>query len=325
MARSRILPRLAILAALLSPARAGAQTSDDGAAPQPIPERAQKLLAAIDVYIHYIHDTGAPEDDDLVGMKFLAADTYRRYHHDAEAIPLLRDIIDHHPRHPAAEPSANLLLDLYNRRQDYRAMMALVDRLDGDPGFLDGKPALRDVLARLKVQILRNGAEGCERGAKPGAYAAYVACGQRYLDIYNRDPEAPGNDEVLYNAGVWFEKGKSISAAILAYDLLENNYPGSRLTARAIARLGKVYGDIAFYDRAADKLEQYARKYPGEKDAHDAMSEAVLFRKGIGDDARAIEDTKYFIKTFRRTRPEEAAAAMFSLTSVYENQATETP
>ena len=75
------------------------------------------------------------------------------------------------------------------------------------------------------------------------------------------------------------------------------------MTARAIARLGKAYGDIAFYDRASDKLEEYAKKYAGEKDAYDAMSDAVFYRKGIGDDAKAIADTKYFIKTFGTKKP----------------------
>src|SRR5690606_6333968 len=79
-------------------------------------------------------------------------------------------------------------------------------------------------------------------------------------------------------------------------------------------------GDIAFYDRAAEELEAYAKKYAGEKDAHDAMSDAVFYRKGIGDDAKAIEDTKYYIKTFGRKKPQEAANAAFSLTSIYEKQ-----
>ena len=88
----------------------------------------------------------------------------------------------------------------------------------------------------------------------------------------------------------------------------------------AIARLGKAFGDIAFYDRAAEKLEEYAKKYAGEKDAYDAMSDAVFYRKGIGDDAKAIDDTKYFVKTFGTKKPAEAANAAFSLTSIYEKQ-----
>jgi tetratricopeptide (TPR) repeat protein len=104
------------------------------------------------------------------------------------------------------------------------------------------------------------------------------------------------------------------------YSLLKKYYPNSKITARATARLGKAFGDIAFYDRAAEELERYATKYAGEKDAHDAMSDAVFYRKGIGDDAKAIEDTKYFVRTFGTKKPAEAANAAFSLTSVFEKQ-----
>ena len=200
-------------------------------------------------------------------------------------------------------------------------MLVLVDKLDGDAKFLEGKDDLKATLAKIKSQSLRKRAERTEQIAKDSHdFAKYVACGQAYMDIYNRNPEASENDEVLYNAGVCFGEGKSIGAEISAYNTLEKYYPKSKLTARAVALLGKAYGDVAYYDRASDKLEQYAKAYAGEKDAYDAMSNAVFFRKGIGDDTKAIDDTKYFIKTFSQKKPQEAASAMFSLTSIYEKQ-----
>lgn len=286
--------------------------------PKPIPEREQKMLAAFDIYINYIKD---PKDDELVGMKFLKANLYRRYNHYDEAIPLFMDILDHHREHETAEYSANLLLDTFNRMKRYDEMLALVEKLDGDPKFLEGKDDLKITLGKIKAQSMRKKAESLEAQAKESKdFGKYVQCGQAYLDIYNRDPEAKENDEVLYNAGVCYEEGKSIGAAIQAFNLLQKYYPNSKLTAKAIARIGKAYGDIAFYDKSSEKLEEYAKKYAGEKDAYDAMSDAVFYRKGIGDDAKAIEDTKYFIKTFGTKKPKEAANAMFSLTSVYEKQ-----
>ncbi|HET9624734.1 MAG TPA: tetratricopeptide repeat protein [Kofleriaceae bacterium] len=292
--------------------------SDAKAGPQPIPEREQKMLAAFDIYINYIKD---PKDDELVGMKFLKANIYRRFNHFDEAIPVFLDILEHHKQHETAEYSANLLLDLYNSQKRYDEMLVLVDKLDADQKFLEGKDDLKATLGKLKAQSLRKKAEQTEEIAKKsGDNAKYVACGQSYMDIYNRNPEAKENDEVLYNAGVCFKEGKSIGAAIQAFNTLEKYYPDSKITARAVAQLGKAYGDIAYYDRASDKLEQYSKKYAGEKDAYDAMSDAVFYRKGIGDDTKAIDDTKYFIRTFGAKKPQEAASAMFSLTGIYEKQ-----
>jgi tetratricopeptide (TPR) repeat protein len=292
--------------------------TDKKAEPKPIPEREQKMLAAFDIYINYIKD---PKDDDLVAMKFTKANIYRRYNHYDEAIPIFLDILEHHRQHETAEFAANLLLDIYNNQQNFTGMLALVDKLDGDTKFLDGKDDLKAQLARLKMQTLRKSAEAKEaEGKKSQDFTKFVACGQAYLDIYNRNPEAPENDQVLWNAGVCFQEGKAISAAIAAFNTLEKYFPNSKLTAKAIASLGKAYGDVAYYDRASDKLEQYAKKYAGEADAYDAMNDAVLYRKGLGDDTKAIDDTKYFIKMFSPKRPKEAANAMFSLTGIYEKQ-----
>lgn len=286
--------------------------------PKKIPEREEKMLAAFDIYINYIKD---PKDDELVGMKFLKANIYRRYNQFDKAIPLFEDILEKHRTHETAEYSANLLLDTYNRTQKYDEMLTLAEKLDKDQKFLEGKDDLKQTLNTLKAQSMRKKAEGLEKKAKETKdYGLYVQCGQAYFDIYNRDPEAKQNDEVLYNAGVCYEEGKSIGAAISAFGLLQKYYASSKLTAKALARVGKAYGDVAFYDKASEKLEEYAKKYAGEKDAFDAMSDAVFYRKGIGDDAKAIENTNYFIKTFGAKKPDLAANAKFSLTSVYEKQ-----
>jgi tetratricopeptide (TPR) repeat protein len=286
--------------------------------PKTIPPREEKMLAAFDIYINYIKD---PKDDELVGMKFLKANIYRRYNHFDQAIPLFMDILDKHRTHETAEYSANLLLDTYNRLQRYEEMLKLVDKLDGDKKFLDGKDDLNATLTRLKAQSMRKRAEKMEKDAKESKdFSKFVACGQAYLDIYNRKPEAEENDEVLYNALVCYQEGKSIGAAIQMFALLKQYYPKSKLMPRAVGRIGKAYGDIAFYEQAADKLEQYAKDYGGEKDAFSALSEAVFYRKGIGQDDKAIADTKFFIKQYGNSKPKEASDAMFSLTSVYEKQ-----
>jgi tetratricopeptide (TPR) repeat protein len=293
--------------------------------PKPIPEREQKMLAAFDIYIQYIKD---PKDDELVGMKFLKANMYRRYNQFDVAIPLFIEILDKHKDHETAEYAANLLLDTYNRQQNYGELLKLADRLAKDSKFLEGRDDLKDTVTKIQMVAARKAAEEQERkirariaelkGSKD--YAMLVECGQMYLEIYNKNPTAPDNDEVLYNAGVCFEDGRSIGLAIQMFNLLQKYYPKSKLASKAIARLGKAYGDVAFYDRASEKLEEYAKKFAGEKDAYDAMSDAVFYRKGIGDDAKAIENTTYFVRTFGKKKPAEAANAAFSLTSIYEKQ-----
>jgi tetratricopeptide (TPR) repeat protein len=286
--------------------------------PRPIPEREQRMLGAFRMYIDYIKD---PADDELVRMKFFEANTYRRYNQLDKATVRFEDILQNHPTHETAEIAANLLLDAYNRQQNFKAMLALVDRLSANKKFLDGKPELVEQLARLQIQGKRKEAEELERTARATKdFPKFVACGQAYMDIYNTNPEAKENDQVLYNALVCYHDGKSVSAAIIAYNTLSQFYPTSKLMPRAVGRIGKAYGDIAFFEKSAEKLEEYARKYAGEADAHSALNDAVVYRKGAGQDDKAIEDTKFFVRKFGNKNPTLAANALFSLTSVYEKQ-----
>jgi tetratricopeptide (TPR) repeat protein len=286
--------------------------------PKPIPEREQKMLAAFDVYIDYIKD---PKDAELVGMKFLKARTYRNYNQFDKATPIFEDILDHHRGHESAEFSANLLLYTYEVTQQYDKLLALADKLSKDTKFLDGKDKLKEVIATIKATSMRKKAEAMATQAKETKdFSKYIQCGQAYLDIYNADPENKSNDEVLFSAGFCFMEGRSIGAAIQAFTLLQKYYPTSTQSKKALMAIGTAYGDIAFYERSAEKLEEYAKKYAGEQDAYTAMSDAVFYRKGIGDDAKAIDNTNYFIKTFGTKNPKEAANAAFSLTTVYEKQ-----
>jgi hypothetical protein len=78
-----------------------------------------------------------------------------------------------------------------------------------------------------------------------------------------------------------------------------------------------MYEQIAMYDRAADRFEEYAKRYAGEKDAGDRLADATRLRAALGDTAKQIQDTKLWIRTFGPKRPQEAAAAELSLVRVF--------
>jgi len=285
---------------------------------QPLPEREQKMIESFDLYLAR---TKNPLEADLVQMKFLKANVLRRFDHMKEAIPLFQDIIEKHGKTPAAEDAALLLVDIYIRQNNIEALLAHTDYLLANATWLDDRDDVKSKLKDIKRKGARDRIAALEERARTSKdFAAYVQCGSAYLELYNQDPEDAKNDEVLYNAGICFYEGRSLQTSIQMFGLLTRYYPKSTLAARATARAGKAYADMAFYGDAADYLERYAKKYAGEADAFDAMNDAVFYYKGIGNDAKAIEDTRYFVKTFGAKKPAEAANAAFSLTAIYEKQ-----
>ncbi len=284
---------------------------------KPIPKRQQKMLEAFDVYITYVKD---PEDEELVSMKFLKARLYWRYNHFDKATPMFEDLATNHLDHETGEWSVNILLHTYNQTQQYDKLVATAKRLKKRKQWLAEHDEVEGRLDTILAQAQRKAAEKLEKDAEEsGDYGKYVACGKAYVDIYNSNPEAPKSDEVLYNAGVCFEKGRSIGAAISMFSILRSRHPNSNSARRAIGRLGANFGRVAFYEKAAKYLEEYAAKYGGEKDADKALSNAIFYRKGIGDDDKAIKDTKAFIAK-KSTKRGKKAEAHFNIHYIYEKR-----
>jgi len=149
---------------------------------------------------------------------------------------------------------------------------------------------------------------------------AFAACGQAYLAAYNADPLWAHGDELLWTAGWCFEDAQSLGPSIVLYEMVAKYYPRSVLAARALGRVGRVYADLAMFDRAADRLERYATTYPGELDAYLALEDAIRYRAGLGERDKRIELTSFYVKTFGAQRPHRAAAVFYALTEVYANE-----
>ncbi|HEY5935945.1 MAG TPA: hypothetical protein VIU61_14955, partial [Kofleriaceae bacterium] len=152
----------------------------------------------------------------------------------------------------------------------------------------------------------------------------FVACGHAYLEVYSADPNAADLDESLYNAAVCFHDGKAIGAAMQALALLRKYAPNSKLMPRAIARQGRMYWQIASFEQAAASYEDYAKRYAGEKDALDALSDAIYLRAALGDDARLIANVQFFIRAFGRKRAGDAARAHLTLLPAMERKGPDT-
>ena len=282
-----------------------------------------QMIAAFDRYLTLAISSPPADRASIVDIKFAKADTLRRAGRTEAAAVIFSDILAHHRQHATAEFAANLMLDMYNQQGREAELVALNQQLLDDSHFLRGKDSLAIRLRENQVIAERRRAEALEKRAQQtGDLVTFVACGEAYLRIYNAGPEAPRANEVLYNAGVCFEQGRSLAAAITAFQLLRKYYPTDDRSAQALARLGNMYADFAFYQQAAAALEEYASQYPNAADAKAALSDAVQYRKGLGDDKKAIADTAAYVAKYQssKTNVADAAAAHWSLTAVLEKQ-----
>lgn len=300
--------------------------------PRPLLDSDREMLAAVDDYLAFIAEPR--HAGRRVEMMFLRASTLRRYDHLEEALPMFEAIVEQHPGHETALYAANIALDIHILAGRHDRIAAWARWFEAHPGFFTAaadqdRSELAARVGAIHRIARRLAAEAKEQEARAKQdLALFVACGNAYLEIFNRevqrDPRAgvaEGLDEVLYNAGVCFEEGRSLSAAIQVYGQLRERFPRSKVAARALGRLGNAYARVAYYEQASASLEEYARTYAGESDAFKAMNDAVIFRRGLGDDEAAIADTRFFIKKFGKGKQVKAAAdAFFSLGSIHEKR-----
>lgn len=294
---------------------------DEVPARKKIPANRKKMLEAFRLYIDNVDDA---TDDVLVELELTTGETYARYNRFSSAVKWFEKILTEHPDHELAMPAAHLLLDSLILSRRYDDMIEWVTELASRSAFMKANEPLRDRVVAIRRMYLRKRVEEVyARAEQTGDLATFVDCGERYHAIYESDKEAADNAEVLYNAGVCFERGKSLGAAVQMFDALQSRYADSPEAQRGLARLGGIYASIAYYDIAIDLLEDYGRKYGGEDDADEALSDAVFYAKGIGDGDRAIRLTNFFVKQYGAKYPDQAASALFNLTAVYEERGDE--
>lgn len=123
-------------------------TPPEGDKPVSLPPRVQALVDALD---HYAA-VGDPNDPDVAGVKFLAANALNKWR-QPDAIARFEAVLRDHPTAEVAEYAANLLLHTLMQQERIQELEIWVARLLSDPAFLAGKPELEQTLAQLKTAL----------------------------------------------------------------------------------------------------------------------------------------------------------------------------
>jgi tetratricopeptide (TPR) repeat protein len=256
-----------------------------------------------------------PDSDQLCSIKYRKARIYFDYNHIEEATPLYRDVVDSCRKSDLAIYSANLYIDCLIIKSDYAKIQTEVDAflaipdLTKDPGFV---ARLNSIKVKLAGKVL----EGLQKSKKYAEAARYG------IKLAEEHPDDPKVDVLYYDAGINFEKAKLLGLAIRSREALIKARPDSEKAKKAIYLLGRNYQDIAAFEPAAKYYEDFASKYPGEKEAPIALNTAAFFRRGLGDNDKSFEDTKLFTKDFggRKEFIDQAAGVNFYEYQIYEQK-----
>ena len=278
--------------------------------PKTIPDYQQKMIAAFDTYIQYVPD--APE---LVKIKYRKARIYYEYNHFDQAVVLFKDIVDHHSKDELAVYSANLMLDSLNAQGKTKEVVAWVDK------FLENKDLMKDPQFQKDMVTIKISSYDME-GHRLEKEGNFKEAGVAFLAAAESLPDDPKHAERLYNAGLCFQNAHLIGRAVNAREELIKYHPKDPLAQKALYQIASGWYQLAFYSRAAEYYEQFANKFPGEKESVTALGNAYQFRIGLGPEhySKAIDDLNNFVKFYGERQPAKAADVFFQMAEVYEKQ-----
>jgi hypothetical protein len=257
------------------------------------------ILRSYKRYVCYVKD-----GQDLVNIKYRRARIYYEANRFAEAAVLFRDIAVNHPSSELAIFSANLHLDCLNALGDMieepipQCYDELADVVDV---FIDTKKNPGQILMQdeefasqinsLKVGVLRKKSESLnQRKRFKEAAEIYLTIYREYKGIY----DDRGMCEVLFNTAINMEAARLVMPAILVRKKMIERYPECEHSKKAVYYIGQNYHALQIFNTAASHYYQFAKKYPGEQEAPEALSNAIMFHIGLGDFEQAWSTVKMF-------------------------------
>jgi tetratricopeptide (TPR) repeat protein len=274
--------------------------------PLKIPEYQQKMIGAFDTYLKYV-----PDAKETVTIKYRKARIYYEYNHFAEAAPLFGDIVEKHCSDELGIYSANLWLDSLNALGKTKDVVGLVDK------FLDMQCLMKDPEFGKQMISLKSDTYDME-GHEFEKLHNYKECGRSMLASAESLPEHPKHAERLWNAGQCFQNAHLVGQALKARLQLIKDHEKDPLAQKALFRVAAGYHQLAYYSKASDYYEDFAKRFPGEKKATDALGNATTFRIGLGEADRALTDMKSFVDFYGKRKPQDAAGVYFQMGDVYE-------
>lgn len=240
----------------------------------------------------------------------LYTQAYLQYsHHDlTRAYKSFWQLAQNYPSHVTAYPSANLILDILNRKKDFPKLIQACKR------FLDtkemNKPAFRaevsDVLRRAELKRIQ---QIEEKGDYKLAADSYI----EYTKAYGAQDEALF-EKALFNASVNYGKADLLLTAVETQEKFLRRFPKSALRENMVLGVAKTYENLASFDKSAAYFEMFATQYPRNAQAKVALRIAGLYYWGSGNLKKAEASMLLYLRTY----PQDGKLAERDLIDVYE-------
>ena len=285
-------------------------------------EKEAGMLGSYDVYQKYIKD---PKDKELPKIQYHRAKLMMEHNRFDEASPVLKELITKFDGSIYAAWASEMLIDLLTIRwtdkdntpeQTVSSGEELEEwsrKLQKLKTYKHKEASrIREAIPTLLAGIGWKKAEAFQAQGKAGDPEGFVRCGDQYVLLWNDYEDHDKADILLFNAARCFEAAYLVGKAITLRGELLSRYPASSKYQQTLREVAENYQAIAFYDKAATHLELYADKYKKDDYSGPALSNAYIFREGLGDEAKAKANLEKYEALYKKKNPGKAAKIFWS-------------
>jgi len=239
-----------------------------------------------------------PDAPDLPELFFRQGKLYYDYKVYDAAVKLWGSLLEKFPSSPFAPPAGELVLDSFNKANDYDNIETWARRLKTAHGF--ESPSQQGRLDALIVQAV------FKQGEQKGAANDHLGSAAAYLRAAKEFPKDARAAQACVNAELEAQKAGDIStlkeAALLATGKEYRDRPESPLgawTAATTLQSMGMFADAADFDEVIASLQTHEHPhYAKYEHGKDAAFNAVVLRVATRDHDRAIADGNKFLHDF---------------------------
>ncbi len=256
--------------------------------PKPIPQIKLDLIKSCERYISYVGSAG----DKIVEIRYKMARIYYTYNHFDRAAPAFDDIVKNHPDHSVACYAANLVLDIWNGRKDFKQLK------EASRSYVDNKKLACGDEDRQKFAKIEEQSSFFLVKVEFEDKKKYIGAANAYMAFYKDYPKSEYADDAVFNATVNYDLGNRLDKANEVRKFLVEKLPDSPLVPETLYNIAQSYERIVDFENAAQWLDLFAKRYPTDKRSKDAVYNAGLYRATLRDWAGGKTGREKFISLY---------------------------
>lgn len=240
------------------------------------------------------------KSDRVPEVKYKLGRLHYLFNHHDEALEQFEDIVKNHPKSKVTVFAANLILDIYNIKKDYKALAAAGRDFMNNPALVSaGLDAdVKNIVERASFKQ----AQDLE------VKKDYVGSAKAFQEFAKAQPNSKLATSAVYNAGVNFERAGELGLAVAMYEQTQRSKdPGAEnIKAQSRQLLARLYEKTGQYERGAVEYEKLGLANPKDPKAADFHYNAAVIFEALNNSARAIKNYEMHFQLSKKAARAEA-------------------